>query len=291
MTVNTDWVPLYNQISFSPDLLGHKLTGIVDEDYGNMYAAEAGRLHYFYFSPYTWSIYESYDLAGYQINGLSKGDPNLNALYSNYYLNTDNGILPFQRSEGWYFDEAFGAGLGGSRDIRGSASFPIIGTDVDYAVFFRRPGGLGGTYVPYGDTGNPSSWSWLNQNVDGVSDMTVSRYNAYYAADGDVFAIAPAYLQNPTLAENRIDLSVPARPVAGVSAVHLGRRRRHLVSGHDGWGVADECRRIYHLSICQPGPGARASCREPRATASRGSPSTATPPTMKPTFPATTCTS
>jgi hypothetical protein len=136
-------------------------------------------------------------------------------MYVATYLNTDNGLYQFTNSDGFQIDPSFSARLGGSRDIRGSGSFPVPGTDIDYAVFFRRNGGLGGTYVPSAYSSDPSQWSWVNIDMAGVTDMTVSYYNAYYAADGEVFALSPAYLQEPALAENRTYLPAPA-PVLSV---------------------------------------------------------------------------
>ncbi len=216
VTVNTDWIPYYADISFSSDLLGRKLTGIVD-DYSYLYVAEASRVYYVYYSvPDIWYIQDSYDLAtdpggqgvsSIRINGLSKG-----YLYGNSYIDGNDGILPFWGGEGWSFDRTFTQALGGPRDIQGSGSFAVSGTATDYTVFFRRDGGLGGTYVPSADSGDPTLWKWANIDVAGASDLAVSGYNAYFAADGAVFALPPTFLQDttPTLAEHRVDLPAPA---------------------------------------------------------------------------------
>ncbi len=234
--VNTDIMP-YNggEISFSTELLGRSFTGLLDDTY-YIYAAEASRTYYIYkdsgTTP-TWYIQDSYDLAvdpagsgvsSVRINGLSKGD----YVYgSSYYLDGNAGILPFQGGEGWYFETIFSQTLGGSRDLLQSGSFAVPST-TDYAVFFRRSGGLGGSYVPYLSSSDPSAWQWRNVDVSGVSDMAISQYNAYYAAGGKVFALRPGFLQDatPTLAEYRIDIPVP------VSVRSLGFRR--YVSGSAG---------------------------------------------------------
>jgi hypothetical protein len=206
--------PSYGSVSsYSPDLLGHELTGVVEDDNGSMNAAEAGRLHFFAFSPPdSWNITESLDL-GYRVYSLSRGT----ALsgFPGTYMNTDRGIYPFINSDGYQIEPTFSAGFSGSRDIRGSGSFGFsMGGYIDYAIFFRREGGLGGAYVAFDPLyylyPNPTSWNWLNRDVAGVTDMVVSKYNAYYAAGGRVLALSPAYLRDPALAANRTDLSVPA---------------------------------------------------------------------------------
>jgi hypothetical protein len=198
--------------SFSPDLLGLELTGVVQSDYYDIYAAKADYLYYPYYGiPASWSLYDSFDLTSesYRVNSLSRG-ASFGPLSVGTYLNSNKGIYQFTNSDGFQIDASFSSTLSGTRDIRGSSSLTVPGTDVDYAVFFRRNGGLGGTYVPYADSSDPSLWKWVNVEMAAVTDMTVSEYNAYYAANGKVFVLAPAYLRDPALAENRKNLSVPA---------------------------------------------------------------------------------
>jgi hypothetical protein len=185
-----------------------------------VFAADAHKLYYtlfdtgYYGGSYSWFLDDSYDLAldpdafgvaSYQINGISKGN-----FSSDTFLDTNNGILPFNRGEGWYFEPGFSTAL--STGIRQSGSFAVAS---DYAIFFRRDGGLGGTYVAYDIVlgyPTPDAWSWVNLDVAGLTDMRLSDYNAYYAANGIAFALPPAFLKDatPTLAEHRIDLSAPA---------------------------------------------------------------------------------
>jgi hypothetical protein len=128
--------------------------------------------------------------------------------YVNTYLDTDNGILPFGWPESFQFDTTFSQTLGGSRNIIGSGS---LYSNSYYSLFFRRKGGLGGTSA-YIESTDPSYWTWVNLDVANVSDLVVSDYNAYYAADGAVFALPPAFLQDPysTLAGYRTELPGPA---------------------------------------------------------------------------------
>ena len=212
--VNTDVVSYdYMSISFSPDLMGRPLSGVVEDDNGGMNAAEAGRLHYFSFSPPdSWNLTESLDL-GYRVYSLSPGT-SLSG-FAGTYLNTESGIFSFINSDGYQIDTTFSAALSGTRDIRGSGSFSLsVAGYTDYAIFFRRGGGLGGAYVAF-DPGlyaypAPTAWNWLNRDVAGVTDMVVSENNAYYAAGGSLFALRPNYLKDPALPANRVGLPVPA---------------------------------------------------------------------------------
>jgi hypothetical protein len=219
----------YTDVSYSPDLLGRPLTGVVEDDNGGMNAAEAGRLHYFSFSyPDSWSLSESLDL-GYRVYGLSRG-LSLQGFVGTY-LNTGSGIFPFINSDGYQIDTTFSAGWSGSEDIRGSGSLSLLaGGYIDYAVFFRREGGLGGAYVAFDSYlytyPAPSAWNWLNRDVAGVTDMVVSENNAYYAAGGSLFALRPDYLRDPALPANRVDLPVPA-PVQSLGF-------RPYISGAEG---------------------------------------------------------
>ena len=210
VTVTLNSVPLL--ASYSPDLLGKPLKGLVD-DFSSIFTAEEKQAYYTYFDRLlsTWSFEADLTLSGYSIRGLSKS-----SLYRNTALDTNKGILPFFRGTGWTFETAFSQGEGGSVDIAQSASFGVPGTDIDYAVFFRRQNGLGGTYVLNQDYSVPSAWKWVNVDLSGVRDLIVSQHNAYYAAGGAVFALPPAFLSDvlsgnpPNLEAHRIDLPSPA---------------------------------------------------------------------------------
>jgi hypothetical protein len=164
---------------------------------------------------YVLSVINSYDLiadpnsegvSSFRVNGLSD---DRTGLTPDAFISAPNGVLPFYNSEGLRFLPAFSSALGGDKDILESADF-LAGAD--YAFFFRRTGGLGGTYVGQLDTGNYSTWSWVNLDVSAVLDLAVSNNNAYFAATSGAFALPPAFLQDstPTLAEHKMPFSAPA---------------------------------------------------------------------------------
>jgi hypothetical protein len=202
----------------SPDLLGKNVKGVVGSD-SYVYAVEDKAFYLTNYSPSTWYLdtFGSYNLgqdlegtgvSGYSINGVSRGS----FINSSFSLDTTTGILPFYNNDYWNFVKDFTMTLGGSRDIKESGSFYIPYTEGDYAIFFRRGGGLGGAYVLSSDTGNPSVWRWSNVDLAGVQDMVNSYQYTYYAAGGSVFALPPAFLTDapPNLKGRRIDLPAPA---------------------------------------------------------------------------------
>jgi hypothetical protein len=209
---------LYYTAYYSPDLLGKNLKGLVDDSY-SVFTAEERKIYSTSFDIYssTWILDDTYDLvadpwefgtSSYLVNGISKGN-----FSSNTFLDTNKGILPFNRWEGWYFEPGFSTAL--STGIRQSGSFGVTTVYTDNAVFFRRDGGLGGTYVAYDIVlgyPTPDTWKWVNLDIAGVTDMLVSNYNAYYAANGIAFALPPAFLlaATPSIAALRIDLPSPA---------------------------------------------------------------------------------
>jgi hypothetical protein len=206
-----------NFISYSPDLRGRSLLGVVESG-SSVYTAEARKLYLANYDSYSplWYLNDFYDLSAdavygvssYQANGLSQG---VNfGVYPSTYLDSSNGVLPFYGGDGWSFNTNFSATLGGSKNIRQSGSFQVSIPGPEYfayPVFFRRENGLGGTYVLSSVATDPSAWNWVNLDMAGVSDMAVSNYNAYFAAGGIAFALPPAFLQDaiPTLAGHRID--------------------------------------------------------------------------------------
>ena len=234
---------LYYTAYYSPDLLGKNLKRLVDDSY-SVFTAEERKIYHTSFDNFssTWFLDDSYDLAAdpwdfgtssYLVNGISKGN-----FSSNTFLDTNKGILPFNRGEGWYFEPGFSAAL--STAVRQSGSFASAS---DYAIFFRRDSGLGGTYVAYDIVlgyPTPDAWKWVNLDIAGVTDMLVSNYNAYYAANGIAFALPPAFLDGrhpqhcrasdrPAVAGPGAVVGVPARP---------GRRRRHAFPWNNGWRLA-----------------------------------------------------
>ena len=126
--------------------------------------------------------------------------------------------MPFDNSEGWNFKPAFSSTLGGSKDILESADF-LAGAD--YAFFFRRAGGLGGTYVGQLDQYNYSAWSWVNLDVPGVLDLAVSDNNAYFATTSGSFALPPAFLSDPSLAAYKMPFLAPA-PIMSLDFLPTG---------------------------------------------------------------------
>jgi len=211
----------FNGIFISSELMGRNLKGVVDAAGMNAYTAEEAKLHlaYLYYDDvlfqYVLSSDEAYDLVAdpngegvgsFRINGLSDDGAGLTP---DAFISAPSGVLPFYDSDGMRFLPAFSSALGGDKDILESASF-LDGAD--YAFFFRRAGGLGGTRVGQLETGNYGSWSWVNLDVPGLLDLAVSDNNAYFAATGGAFALPPAFLTDstPTLAEHRTSFSAPA---------------------------------------------------------------------------------
>ena len=232
------------------ELQGKNLKGVVENSY-SVFTAEENKVHFTYYYPDTWYL-DSFDLvldtyldqaqveqsmSGYLIRGLSKG-----SLYQNNVLDTNKGLVPFFGGDGWTFQKEFSQGQGGSVDAAQSGSFAIPATDIDYAVFFRRQNGLGGTYVPNKDYSLPSAWKWFNVGVDTVRDMVVSSRNAYFAAGGAAFALPPAFLADGNLEGRRVNLPSPA-PV-----LSLGFRPdpQGLPGGNLSLGTANG---VYQLTV------------------------------------------
>jgi hypothetical protein len=197
-------------ISFAPDLRGKSLKGVAPAG-GDVYTAEERKVYLLDGS--SLALYDQYDLAAdpnefgvstRRVLGLS--DDRF-FLASDALLNTDAGVIPFYGGDGWDFQSDFSAGLAGNRAILESGTQFLLPSQ-DNALFFRRADGLGGVYRPYLLTFLP----WVNLDVDGVRDMVLSQYNAYFATAGGAFALPPAFLQDltPTLAEYRVPFSAPA---------------------------------------------------------------------------------
>jgi hypothetical protein len=234
VTVSLEYPP-FSTIRFSPDLMGKNILA-VGNSFGSPIAAEETRLNYTYLYwdgfDYTFlpiGTNEQYDLTGLgmsslRANGLSTGDMGS----FNTWLNTSSGIYPFT-NDTWLFQTDFNSGLSGPKDIIQSGTVPVA---QDYALFFRRTNGLGGTYAPLGQWNTPLSWTWVNLDLSGVTDMALGNGGAYFAASGEGFALPPAFVQdlNPTVAKHRKDFSAPA-PIlslgvrtfaAGPSLLYMG---------------------------------------------------------------------
>ena len=195
----------FNGIYFSSDLMGKNLKDVVSTGSYRVYTAEESRLHLMSFNydsillTYVLSVSDSYDLeSSFPVNSLSNDGA---GLASEAFINSTNGILSFNRSEGWGFDPTFSIDLEGEKNILESADF-FDGTYYDF--FFRRANGLGGF--------STFASSWVNQDVPGVLDLAVSDNNAYFATKSGAFALPPAFLQDltPTLAEHKMPFSAPA---------------------------------------------------------------------------------
>ena len=209
VTTTLDYIPSFNGIYFSADLMGKHLTGVAESG-SDVYAAEASKLYLVYLNyidpDYVVSLADSYDLAddpygegvkSYRVNGLSPG------YFSAARMNSNNGIVPFYGGDGWNFDTTLSSALGGNKEIEESGVFSV---SVDYALFFRRADGIGGVHTVSG-----VQQPWVNLDVSGVRDMVVSNNNAYFATEGGAFALPPAFLldSTPTLAGHQMNFSAP----------------------------------------------------------------------------------
>ena len=209
VTTTLDYIPSFNGIYFSTDLMGKHLTGLAESG-SDVYAAEASKLYLVYLNyiapDYVVSVADSYDLAAdpaeegvssYRVMGLSSG------YFSAARMNSNNGIVPFYGGDGWNFDTTLSSALGGKKEIEESGVFSV---SVEYALFFRRTDGIGGVHT-IGGIQQP----WINLDVNGVRDMVVSNNNAYFATEGGAFALPPAFLldSTPTLAKYQMNFSAP----------------------------------------------------------------------------------
>ena len=205
--VSLNSLSTFSGITFSSELMGKNLKGAVGAGGFSAYTAEESTLYRMYYDNSINVLYmsASYDLAtDSRVNGLSDDGA---YLASDAFISTPTGVLPFDNSEGFNFQPDFSSTLGGNKDILESADF-LAGAD--YAFFFRRAGGLGGTYVGQLDQYNYSTWSWVNLDVPGVLDLAVSNNFAYFATASGAFALPPAFLTDPTLAEHKMPFSAPA---------------------------------------------------------------------------------
>jgi hypothetical protein len=207
-TVPTTLSSVYYYLGFeySTDLMGKNLVGVAAGSF-YVYAAEASKLHAV---DSTGSLWDSYDLAAdrdglgvssYRVNGLSQDHT---GFFLDAFMDSNMGILPlYYNGEGWEFDTAFSSELGGNRQIEESGVFD---PGNDRAVFFRRTDGIGGRII------GTSTGSWRNINVDDVTDLTLSNNYAYFAAEGDAFALNWDFLPDPQprFEDKRTDLSSPA---------------------------------------------------------------------------------
>ncbi len=236
--VTLDYPP-FNIIRFSKDLL-KKNVRAVGNNFGGMIAAEETRLNYTYLfwdgldyvlSPIGAS--EQYDLtadpssrgvSGLRVHGLSTGGV---GTFSTW-LNTSKGIFPFTLDT-WIFQTDFNSTLSGPLDILQSGT--ALDGGVNYALFFRRADGLGGSYITPTDRLTPANWTWANVDVSGLTDMALGGSNAFFASSGGAFALPPAFLTDPVMSKHRKDFTAPApilslavRPGAGapIGLLYMG---------------------------------------------------------------------
>jgi len=218
----------FNGITFSSELMEKNLKGVVDAGGFNAYTAEDSKLYLTFYDSYTYPnvlyVSDSYDLAAdpdiegvsaFRVNGLSDDGANL---ASDAFISSPNGVLPFYGGDGWGFQPTFSIDLEGDKNILESADF-LAGAD--YAFFFRRAGGLGGTYVDQPDKNIYGNWSWVNLDVPGVLDLTVSANNAYFATESGAFALPPAFLSDPSLAAYKMPFLAPA-PIMSLDFLPTG---------------------------------------------------------------------
>ncbi len=232
--------PFFGKIGFSKDLMGKNIK-TVGNNFSGMIAAEETRLHYTRLEqnlspPYEYliSTLSGYDLtadpssrgvSGLRVNGLSSGGVGTVSTW----LNTNKGIFPFTLDT-WLFQMDFNSTLSGPLDILQSGTALVV---QDYALFFRRTGGLGGTYAPLGFWNTPSSWTWVNLDAPGLTDMALGGGSAFFASSSGAFALPPAFLTDPTptLAAHQVSfsasapiLSLAVRPGAGspIGLLYMG---------------------------------------------------------------------
>lgn len=210
VTVTTLFIPY--SVSFAWELSGKNLKGVAAASSG-VYAAEASKIYWAYYD--YGQIYidlqdNTYDMAAnpvlssYRVNSLSSS---YNSSFSSTdaFLNTNNGIIPFELSEGWYFDTSFTFDMTGPKNILKSGYF-LDPAPYNYAYFFIRTGGLGGWYPN-------AEGPWVNLDRDGLLDMALGATYAYFAAEDGAFALPTAFLtdETPTLAEHQVRFSGPAK--------------------------------------------------------------------------------
>ena len=308
LTPNADTVvtiPSMSSIPFtayyyspSPNPMDKTLKAVVESGY-SVYTAGDRNIYLTSFDTgyYTWTLDDSFDLStdldvsgeslsSYQVNGLSNG-----VLYNSTSLDTDDGMLPFYGGDGWSFSKAFAGTLSGNRDIKASGSFVVAPAYTDYAVFFRRENGLGGAYVASSAWSYPDTWSWINLDVPGVTDMIVSNYNAYFVANEAAFALPGAqtlFLEDGDLAAHRADLTAPApvlslgyRPAASLPATLSLGTTDGVYQGTVSESSTDPCASLPTTTLVAVTAG---DAIERIAISS-------TTITMRRTFPDTTCTS
>jgi hypothetical protein len=206
VTPSMEYIEYSVSISYSPDLLGRNLTGVTT-GYSNIYTAESSKI---YLLDSMGSVLESYDMAAdplnfgvssLQINGLSRDG---SGYFLDAFINSNQGIIPFENVEGWIFDPTFSSDLGGERQIEESGVFDLGN---DRALFFRRSNGIGGKNI------GSSGGNWINQSTDTVTDMALGNPNAYFATEGGAFALPWDFLLDspPKFAEKRMNFSGPAK--------------------------------------------------------------------------------
>lgn len=196
-------------------MMGRSLLN-VEVNVDSIYAAEAGVLHHvesFDFATYTenLTLHSLPAPGGDRINSVSLAlgewaGPQVG-------VNTDRGIYPYN----W---EDFGVAITknlGSVSVLDSQSAVTFGEDV--VLYFRRPGGWGGTYAQFNS--QYTDWIWANHDAGTVWDLTVQQNGnggAFFATSEGAFFVNGAYLNElsggevtPNLADFRQTIRAPRR--------------------------------------------------------------------------------
>jgi hypothetical protein len=229
ITVSVTLQSMLYGVTYSTDLAGKELKGVVYSDTNFLYTAEKDKIYALDTGTLAIDDVASYGQLGAQsFQGNSLSGSSVAAWQG--FINTDKGILPFNYSGVvWDFDTSFSTALGGEKNLQESGVFNTGAVAPIYNFFFRRKNGLGGVNVPNAELGLPETWEWVNLELDGVLDMSCSDWYAYYAASGGAFALPPDILTDPTpsIAEHRLNFSAPAQILSvaikdGSSDIYLG---------------------------------------------------------------------
>ncbi len=213
ITVSVTLQSMLYSVTYSTDLAGKELKGVVATETSYIYTADLSKIYAL--DPGTLALettepYHDLGAEGFSVNSLSESS--VSAWQG--FINTDKGILPFNYSGVvWDFDSDFSTALGGEKNLQESGVFDTGAASPIYNFFFRRKNGLGGVTVPNAELGSPETWEWVNLELDGVLDMACSDWYAYYATSGGAFALPPNILADttPSIAEHRLSFSAPAK--------------------------------------------------------------------------------
>ena len=191
------------------DLAGKSLVD-VEVVGGTIYTAEAGTL---WDSTSLFSTFNPTPIEpGYTANSLTEGI-DFGTGSARLWINSNKGVLPFYVTVAPVFDTAFSVKLG-AVPVLDSATRP---SGSDHVVYFRRSGGLGGTFVFSDVPDSPELWEWVNLDSEEVYDLitlsSMDGSDGYFAAPGGSFRLPQPFLQDatPTIAEHKLPLKPPAK--------------------------------------------------------------------------------